>query len=102
MLNLVGVCLALTGLTYASAISCVRPLVVWHGLGDSYSSPGMVQFESEVKKMHPGIFVHSIYIDQDANADKRAGFVSVAYTGLASFANGFPVWECRPTARHCR
>jgi len=70
MFNLVCICLALIG--HASA-STIRPLVVWHGLGDSYASSGVVQFESEVKIMHPGIFVHSVYIDQDANADKRAG-----------------------------
>ncbi|KAG8213988.1 Alpha/Beta hydrolase protein [Butyriboletus roseoflavus] len=74
MLLVVTVCLALTGLVYAAAINDVRPLVVWHGLGDTYASPGMVQFESEVKKMHPGIFVHSVYIDQDTKADQRAGF----------------------------
>lgn len=70
------VCLTLTSLAHASAVSHVQPLVVWHGLGDSYASPGMVQFENEVKKMHPGIFVHSIYIEQDDKADQRAGFVS--------------------------
>ena len=73
----ISACLALTPLIYAAAINDVRPLVIWHGLGDTYASPGMVQFENEVKKMHPGIFVHSVYVDQDAKADKRAGFVSV-------------------------
>ena len=80
MFPLVSVCLALTSLAYAAAIDDVRPLVVWHGLGDTYTSPGMVQFESEVKKMHPGIFVHSVYIDQDAKVDQRAGFVSALFT----------------------
>jgi hypothetical protein len=80
MLALVTVCLALTSLVYTATINDVRPLVVWHGLGDTYASPGMVQFESEVKKMHPGIFVHSVYIDQDEKADQRAGFVGVLFT----------------------
>ncbi|KAF8134627.1 Alpha/Beta hydrolase protein [Boletus edulis] len=74
MLALVSVCLALTRIVYTAAINDIRPLVVWHGLGDTYASPGMVQFEDEVKNMHPGIFVHSIYIDEDVNGDKRAGF----------------------------
>ncbi|KAI9453767.1 alpha/beta-hydrolase [Lactarius psammicola] len=51
-----------------------RPLVIWHGLGDSYASSGMVQFQSIVAKMHPGIFIHSIYIDPDAKEDQRATF----------------------------
>lgn len=102
MLAVVNVCLALTGLAYAAAINDVRPLVVWHGLGDTYASSGMVQFESEVKKMHPGIFVHSVYIDQDANTDQRAGFVSDVFTKETSYTEGSPVWECRSTARPCR
>ncbi|KIK98645.1 hypothetical protein PAXRUDRAFT_823618 [Paxillus rubicundulus Ve08.2h10] len=68
------ICVVLAGYAYAAATKDIRPLVIWHGLGDTYASPGIVQFESEVKKMHPGIFVHSVFIDQDAQADQRAGF----------------------------
>ncbi|EGN99970.1 hypothetical protein SERLA73DRAFT_180317 [Serpula lacrymans var. lacrymans S7.3] len=59
---------------FCAAVRDIKPLVIWHGLGDSHSSPGMLQFQSEVKKMHPGIFVHSIYIEEDLKADQRAGF----------------------------
>ncbi|KAG9316676.1 Alpha/Beta hydrolase protein [Chiua virens] len=86
MLALVSVCLALISLVYAAAINDIRPLVVWHGMGDSYASTGMVQFESEVKKMHPGIFVHSVYLDQDAKADQRAGFYGNVNEQLAIVA----------------
>ncbi|KAJ7078884.1 palmitoyl-protein thioesterase [Mycena belliarum] len=51
-----------------------RPLVLWHGLGDSATSKGMLQFADEIKSVHPGIFVHSIYIDEDLDQDRRAGF----------------------------
>ncbi|EMD32081.1 hypothetical protein CERSUDRAFT_119066 [Gelatoporia subvermispora B] len=51
-----------------------RPLVIWHGMGDSYGSPGMLQFMDIVRKMHPGIFVHSIYLDEDLKEDEKAGF----------------------------
>ncbi|TFK44545.1 Alpha/Beta hydrolase protein [Crucibulum laeve] len=61
-------------LSYASPISVVRPLVLWHGLGDSHSSPGMLEFASLIKDIHPGIFVHSIYIEGDLDKDRRAGF----------------------------
>lgn len=37
----------------------------------------MVQFQEEIKKIHPGIFTHSIYIDEDEQEDRRAGFVSL-------------------------
>lgn len=104
MFALVSACLALTSLIHAAAINDVRPLVVWHGLGDTYVSPGMVQFESGVKEMHPGIFVHSVYIDRDAKADQRAGFVSGLFTQgtVLGLQSDPPVWECRSTARHCR
>ncbi|KZT00467.1 alpha/beta-hydrolase [Laetiporus sulphureus 93-53] len=49
-----------------------RPLVIWHGLGDSYASPGILEFIARVKDMHPGIFVHSIYVDQNPEEDTRA------------------------------
>ncbi|CAA7259229.1 unnamed protein product [Cyclocybe aegerita] len=52
----------------------VRPLVIWHGLGDSHSSPGMLQFKSLIEEMHPGIFVHSVYIEDDLDKDRQAGF----------------------------
>ncbi|KAJ7594746.1 palmitoyl-protein thioesterase [Mycena floridula] len=51
-----------------------RPLVLWHGLGDSHSSPGMLEFTSMIKEVHPGIFIHSVYIDQDLKQDREAGF----------------------------
>ncbi|TFK25516.1 palmitoyl-protein thioesterase [Coprinopsis marcescibilis] len=51
-----------------------RPLVLWHGLGDSHSSPGMVEFAGLIKEVHPGIFIHSVYIDQEEDKDRRAGF----------------------------
>ena len=54
-----------------------RPLVIWHGLGDSYASPGMLEFMQLIKDMHPGIFVHSVYVDEDLEADQKAGFVSL-------------------------
>jgi hypothetical protein len=43
--------------------------------GDSHSSAGMLEFVSMIKGVHPGIFVHSIYIEEDLSADQRAGFV---------------------------
>jgi hypothetical protein len=35
----------------------------------------MLQFASRIREIHPGIFVHSVYIDEDLDKDKRAGFV---------------------------
>jgi len=73
-----------------------RPLVVWHGLGihillerlhwfnsplgDSYNSTGMAQFQALVKEIHPGIFVHSVYIDKNQDNDRKAGFVRLLFS----------------------
>ena len=54
-----------------------RPLVIWHGLGDSYGSPGMLEFMDLIKEMHPGLYIHSVYLDEDLEADQKAGFVRI-------------------------
>ncbi len=36
----------------------------------------MLEFSNLVKGVHPGIFVHSIYIEENLDSDQRAGFVS--------------------------
>ena len=58
-----------------------RPLVVWHGLGDSYASPGMLEFMQLIREMHPGIFVHSVHIKDNIEEDQKAGWVR--YTHLS-------------------
>ena len=55
-----------------------RPLVIWHGLGDSYASPAMLRFMQLIKDIHPGTFIHSVRIDEDLDKDQKAGFVSTA------------------------
>ncbi|KZP34257.1 palmitoyl-protein thioesterase [Athelia psychrophila] len=67
-------CSALFTVNALPASSKIKPLVLWHGLGDSHSSPGMLEFAEMIKEVHPGIFVHSIYIEEDLSADRRAGF----------------------------
>ncbi|KAG2043508.1 palmitoyl-protein thioesterase [Suillus americanus] len=64
----------LVNLVSSAVVNDIRPLVIWHGMGDTYASPGMDNFQSEVKEMYPGIFIHSIFIDEDPNADQRATF----------------------------
>ncbi|CDO74265.1 hypothetical protein BN946_scf184643.g5 [Trametes cinnabarina] len=43
-------------------------------MGDSYASPGMLKLMDLIKEMHPGIFIHSVYQDEDLKEDERAGF----------------------------
>jgi len=52
----------------------LRPLVIWHGMGDTYDAPGMLEFGESIKDIHPGIFIHSIHIHEDSQEDKKAGY----------------------------
>ncbi|KZP00184.1 alpha/beta-hydrolase [Calocera viscosa TUFC12733] len=52
----------------------VRPLVLWHGLGDSYASPGMLEFVDMLRDTHEGMFVHSVRINDDLEKDQKAGW----------------------------
>ncbi|KZV69353.1 alpha/beta-hydrolase [Peniophora sp. CONT] len=76
-----------------------RPLVIWHGMGDSYSAPGMVEFMDEIRKIHPGIFIHSVFLDEDNSKDRQAGlygnvneqvaFVAEQLANVTELAGGF-------------
>lgn len=76
------------------------PLVLWHGLGalprptnicfgssdtapcligDTYISAGMTEFIQLIKGIHPGIFVHSVYLNQDPQEDQKAGWVRMPH-----------------------
>ena len=48
-----------------------------HGLvpGQSYASPEILEFAELVRDVHPGLFVHSVYLDEDLDADLRNSFV---------------------------
>jgi hypothetical protein len=36
----------------------------------------MVEFGELIAKVHPGIFIYSVYIEEDQEQDRRASFVS--------------------------
>ncbi|KAK8864163.1 hypothetical protein IAR55_001409 [Kwoniella newhampshirensis] len=53
-----------------------RPLVIWHGLGDTSLSPGILDFINLTQSIHPGIFVYSVKIPLEGSLDdeRKAGF----------------------------
>jgi len=93
--------LAAVPLTLGAVLSTStpRPLVIWHGMGDSHASPAIVEFGELIAKMHPGIFIHSVYIEEDQDQDRRAGFygnvneqidlVAQQVASIAELAGGF-------------
>jgi hypothetical protein len=52
--------------------------------GDSYDSSGILKFQSAIEEMHPGIFIHSVYVDPDTKKDMHATMVRSEHTGLFS------------------
>lgn len=55
-----------------------RPLVVWHGLGDTAASEGMASIKKDIEGMYPGIFVMNVRVPDEGSLDdeRKAGFVS--------------------------
>lgn len=47
----------------------------------------MLEFAELCKGVHPGMFVHSVYVDSNLEADQKAGFVS--WTPLPSVYDDF-------------
>ncbi|KAF9284454.1 hypothetical protein BGZ68_004684 [Mortierella alpina] len=52
----------------------LRPIVFYHGMGDSAHSKGMVQLFESIEDIAPGIFIHSISLADSESDDQRAGF----------------------------
>lgn len=78
-----------------SSSSSPRPLVIWHGLGDTAHSKGMDQFAAFVRDEFPGIFVHAVVAPNDGSPsdEQKAGWVSGAtrwcvHPGCGSVGSG--------------
>jgi palmitoyl-protein thioesterase len=50
------------------------PLVIWHGLGDSYDADGIKQTAKFAESLIPGTYVHVIQIGDTGSADRSATF----------------------------
>lgn len=55
-----------------SAVPYSRPVVIWHGLGDTYDSTGMMRAAATIKKVKPHAFVYAIRISNDSSSDQQA------------------------------
>ena len=59
-----------------------NPVLLWHGMGDSYNSHAMQCLANTIEKTHPGIEIHSIYIEEDGSDDKSASVWGDALTQI--------------------
>ncbi|TGJ81211.1 hypothetical protein E0Z10_g7571 [Xylaria hypoxylon] len=50
------------------------PVVIWHGLGDTYTAEGIQQVGQLIEEANPGTFVYFIRLDNTATNDRRATF----------------------------
>lgn len=48
------------------------PLVVWHGLGDSFAGDGIADVAALADAVHPGTFVYPVALGRDPAADRYA------------------------------
>lgn len=51
------------------------PLIIWHGLGDSYQADGLTEVAQLAEEVNPGTYVHIIHLDDSDNGDRQATFI---------------------------
>jgi palmitoyl-protein thioesterase len=51
------------------------PLIIWHGLGDSFGNDGLKSVATLAEETNPGTFTYIIKLADDANGDSRATFL---------------------------
>lgn len=76
------------------------PLLVWHGLGDSFASDGMADVAALARAVHPGTYVHAVSLARDdAAADRSAswlGNVSAQVQAVCDAVAAHPVLAVAP------
>lgn len=50
------------------------PLIIWHGLGDSFGNEGLQSVAALAEETNPGTFTYIIKLAGDTNGDSRASF----------------------------
>ncbi|EAQ87488.1 hypothetical protein CHGG_04107 [Chaetomium globosum CBS 148.51] len=71
------------------------PLVIWHGLGDTYQADGIRHVAEIAEEVNPGTLTYLIRMDEDASRDRLVTFGS-QHNGISNFR------ECEPTDWICR
>ena len=49
------------------------PLIIWHGLGDSAYSEGMIALKQELEEAFPGMYVHLVALGSNEAEDRNKG-----------------------------
>lgn len=59
------------------------PLLIWHGLGDTYDADGLRSTGKLAEEVHPGTYVYYIRVDDDSSSDRTATFFGNITTQIA-------------------
>ena len=70
------------GTSYEREENNQLPIVLWHGLGDSYNSITKI-----IQDMYPGIYVYSIYVDENSLKDRRASLLGSVEGQISQVCN---------------
>ncbi|GMM32584.1 hypothetical protein DAMA08_053290 [Martiniozyma asiatica (nom. inval.)] len=60
------------------------PILIWHGLGDSYNSSSMIRLSSMLKISNPTSPVYSIHLDNNDGKDQQASLIGDAMSNVLS------------------
>jgi palmitoyl-protein thioesterase len=86
--------LALTAIqaTYAAPLtpsSSPYPVAIWHGLGDSYTNPGLTSLGDDIKAaLGNNTYVHYVHTSEDSAADQKSTLFGNMNTLLHDVAEG--------------
>ena len=75
------------------------PLVIWHGLGDTFNGDGIKQVGQLAEEINPGTFVYTVQLAQDANGDRSATFfgnVTEQIQGVCDILASHPILSTAP------
>jgi palmitoyl-protein thioesterase len=51
------------------------PLVIWHGLGDSFQAEGLKEIAQLAEEVNPGTYVHIVHLADSDSGDRQATFL---------------------------
>lgn len=93
LLTISTVLASLAALTAAKNGDDYRPIVFYHGMGDSAHSKGMVELMQSIKDIAPEVFIHSVSVSFSGqkNNGKIAGHCS--YCIMFFFFFVLPSWQ---------
>ncbi|KAI1386611.1 alpha/beta-hydrolase [Hypoxylon trugodes] len=74
------------------------PVVIWHGLGDTFSAEGLQSVGSLVEKVNPGTLVYYVRLDESPSNDRTATFYGNVTEQLAKVCDDLAAHPILSTA----